>query len=83
MDISKDRAEVAVLLSRAYVGDWAVRLAYVNRKGRSSQLNVVVLDAPGDEVLVECIPGFTSRTLVLDRIEWARVMTEAEEEVLS
>ena len=82
LEIAKGRAEVELLLALAFVEDWAVRLAYTNRKGRSSQINLVVVDDPDDEVLVECLPTGTPRTLLLDRIEWARVMTEAEEELL-
>ncbi len=82
LEIAKDAADIELLLARAFVEDWAVRVAYTNNRGRSSQLNVVVLDAPGDDVLVQCLPAYNSRTLVLDRIEWARVMTDAEEEML-
>jgi len=82
LEIVKGRAAIELLLARAYVEDWAVRLAYVNGNGRSSQLNVVVLDGPDDEVAVECFPAGDDRVLAVDRIEWARVMTDAEEELL-
>jgi|GEM_PF-6726290 len=82
MEIFKGRDQVAGLLAQAFVEDWAVRIAYVNGKGRSSQLNVVLLDPPSADVFVDVLPRGEERILVLDRIEWARVMTEAEEEHL-
>ncbi|MFN2607456.1 MAG: helicase-associated domain-containing protein [Acidimicrobiales bacterium] len=82
MEIVKRREAVADLLGRAFVEDWALRLAYTNRKGSSTQLNVVVLSPPEADVLVEVLPAGTERTLNLDRVEWARVLTDAEEELL-
>lgn len=82
VEIAKGADEVAALLAQAFVEDWVVRIAYTNRKGRSSQLNVAVLDDPTDDVLVDSLPSGTTRTLLLERIEWARIMTEAEEELL-
>ena len=81
-EIFKGEDQVADLLVDAFATDWPVRLAYTNRKGLSTQLNVVVLSPPTDEVLVEVLPEGGGRTLVLNRIEWARVMTEAEEDHL-
>ena len=82
MEIFKGRDQVAGLLAQAFVEDWAVRVAYVNAKGRSSQLNVVLLDPPSADVFVDVLPRGEERILALDRIEWARVLTEAEEEHL-
>lgn len=82
MEIVKGAGAVADLLAQAFMEDWSVRLAYTNRNGRSSQLNVVVLAPADDQVMVEVLPDGTERTLTLTRVEWARVLTEAEEELL-
>jgi hypothetical protein len=82
MEIVKDREQVAELLAQAFVEDWAVRIAYTNRKGRSSQLSVVLLGPPTADVFVDVLPRGGERVLALERIEWARAMTEAEEDHL-
>jgi hypothetical protein len=81
-EIVKDREQVAELLAQAFVEDWAVRIAYTNRKGRSSQLSVVLLGPPTADVFVDVLPRGGERVLALERIEWARAMTEAEEDHL-
>ncbi|MGQ0744774.1 MAG: helicase-associated domain-containing protein [Acidimicrobiales bacterium] len=81
--IAKDSEDITTLLEAAQAMEWAVRLAYTNRKGQSAQMNLALLDPPrGNEVVVEVLPSGTSRVLLLDRIEWARIMTEAEEDLL-
>lgn len=80
--IAKGQAEVGALLELAIEEEWMVRIGYTNRKGLSTQLSVGPLELDGDQVLVECLPGWNARTLALARVEWARVMTEAEEDAL-
>ncbi|MGI9034011.1 MAG: helicase-associated domain-containing protein [Acidimicrobiales bacterium] len=82
MDIAKGSEAVTELLGRAFFEDWPVRIGYTNRNGRSTQLNVAVLALPDTHVPVDVLPEGTQRTLALDRVEWARVMTDAEEEHL-
>ncbi|MEA2686627.1 MAG: hypothetical protein QOE93_1822, partial [Actinomycetota bacterium] len=73
---------IADLLEEAMDEGWPVRLAYTSKKGRTAQLNVGVLDVSAQEVIVELLSGWESRVLALGRIEWARVLTEAEEDAL-
>lgn len=80
--IAKGQAEVRALLELAIEEEWMVRIGYTNRKGLGTQLNVGPLELDGDQVLVACLPGWNARTLALARVEWARVMTEAEEDAL-
>ncbi|MGH9127449.1 MAG: helicase-associated domain-containing protein, partial [Acidimicrobiales bacterium] len=80
--IVKDPQAVLGVLEAAYDEEWMVRLGYTSRNGRTTQLSCVVTAVEDDEVVVEVLPRWDERSLPLDRIEWARVMTEAEEEVL-
>lgn len=81
--IVKDASAVMSLLEMAYDGDWMVRLGYIARNGRSSQLSCAIVAVDEDEIVVECPPRWDQRSLLPDRIEWARAMTVAEEGVLS
>jgi hypothetical protein len=80
--IARDPAAVADLLQLALVEGWPVRMAYTNKKGNSTQLNVAVLDVGRREVVVELLSGWESRVLALGRVSWVRILTEAEEDVL-
>lgn len=62
--------------------DWALRISYLNGKGTESQLNVVPVLATSQKIYVTVLPSFTSRTLNRSRVQWARVLTEAEENQL-
>lgn len=78
--IAKAPAAIRQLLEQACDEDWLVRVAYTNGKGRTSQLNLVVDDVSPSKLIVEVLPNFNIRTLNLDRVEWARALTEAEED---
>ena len=80
--IARGPVAVAELLERALVDDWPVRLAYTSKKGRSTQLTGAVLDVGDRDVVFELIT-WESRVLALSRIDWARVLTEAEEDALA
>ncbi len=80
--IARDPATVAELLELALVEEWPVRMAYTNKKGNSTQLNVAILDVGRREVVVELLSGWESRVLALSRVSWVRILTEAEEDAL-
>jgi hypothetical protein len=80
--IAKGREEVGELLELACEEEWLVRISYVNGKGKEAQLNVAVADVSPRNVLVSVLPRFNSRTLNRFRVQWARVLTEAEEDQL-
>ena len=80
--IVRQRDDVWAVLEHARDHDWGVRVSYTNSKGRSSQLNVLVLGVTASKAEVETLPGGGVRALNLGRVEWARVLTEAEEEHL-
>src|SRR5207253_10243257 len=78
--IAKAPGDVIELLELACDGEWLARISYVNGKGQESQLNVAVLDVGPGKLLVDVLPGYNSRTLNLSRVQWARILTEAEED---
>ena len=80
--IARGPLAVSDLLDRALIEDWPVRLAYTSKKGRTTQLTGSVLDVGDRDVVFELI-SWESRVLALSRIEWARVLTEAEEDALA
>jgi hypothetical protein len=80
--IARGQVPIEALLRRALVDDWYVRLAYTNRAGRSTQLTGAVLDIDDEDLVLELVSGWDSRVLSLSRIEWARVLTEAEEDAI-
>lgn len=80
--IVRDPANVIDLFNEAFVEDEALRVSYTNGKGVTSQVNVIVVDVDDDEVVVHAFPRMDRRVLRLDRVHWARVLTEAEEEAL-
>ncbi|MDQ4069120.1 MAG: helicase-associated domain-containing protein, partial [Actinomycetota bacterium] len=79
-EIAKQRGDIRDLLEQAWIEEWAVRVSYTNGKGVADQLNVLVLDVLDTKLLVEALPTYHRRTLNLNRVHWARVLTEAEED---
>lgn len=78
--IARGRDDIAELLELAWQQDWLLRMSYVNGKGAESQLNVAVLDVRPRRVTVMALPNFSRRTLNCARVQWARALTEAEED---
>ena len=68
--------------NRRWTAGWPVRLAYTGKKGRVTQLTASVLEVGLREVDVALVDDWEDRVLALGRIEWARVLTEAEEDAL-
>jgi hypothetical protein len=81
--IAKDHREVPKLLEEAAAEGWAVRLGYVNGEGTEREFYAQVLS---------CVPGRVrvrylgerggGGELATYRVQWARVLTEAEEQRL-
>jgi predicted DNA-binding transcriptional regulator YafY len=80
--IAKDPRAIRSLLAAACEEYWVVRLSYVNGAGRSTELSVEPIELDGGTLYAACFPRGDERALVLDLIDWARVLTEAEEELL-
>lgn len=80
--IAKDPEAILQLLQEACDLGWGLRVSYRNAKGVAAQVNVVVDDIWDGTVLAEVLPSYNHRTLNLQRVNWARVLTEAEEDQL-
>lgn len=80
--IAKDPASIRGLLSDASDELWLVRLAYVNSQGHSTEITVEPTDVDDRRLYAHCFPRRNERSFMLDLIEWARVLTEAEEDLV-
>lgn len=80
--IVKGPRAIRALLDQACEEYWVVRLSYVSAKGHSTELTVEPTDVNGRRLYAACFPRGNDRTFTIARIEWARVLTEAEEELL-
>ena len=80
--IVKDRLGIQDLLGVALDQDWVVRVDYTNSKGQDRQQNVAMIELKGSRVQVAVLPRGNYETLAIERIKWARILTEAEEDVL-
>lgn len=78
--IARSRAEVDSLVEDAVDLDWMLRISYVDSRGMESQIKVAPLLATRAKLHVSVLPTYARRTLNRNRIQWARVLTEAEEE---
>lgn len=81
-EIVKDTRAVRDLLLEACEEYWVVRLSYVDGKGLATELTVEPTDLDGRNLYASCFPRGNRRTFAVGRIEWARILTEAEEELL-
>ena len=71
--------DVLELLDLAFENDWWVQLEHVNRRGAIELLDVTLFSIDGTTAVVGTMHGWESRTLAINMINWARVMTAAEE----
>ncbi len=78
-EIFHDPAEIAHLVRLADEEEWLLRLSYTAASGKSSEVTVFVIGVSGSVVEVQVAPRWTDQRYVLERINWARAMTEAEE----
>jgi hypothetical protein len=80
--IAKQASAVVELLDQALAEDWTVRLSYVDSRGDEKELYAEPLEVNRQSIRVRCFPNGGVRTLRLPMIQWMRVATEAEEEML-
>ncbi len=80
--IVKDQRTIRALLDGACSEYWVVRMSYVGTNGHASELTVEPTDLDGRHLYATCFPAGNERRFRLDMIEWARVLTEAEEDLL-
>jgi len=73
---------VRALLGVACEEYWVVRLSYAHSNGHASELTVEPTDIDARDLHASCFPRGDERRFVIDRIEWVRILTEAEEELL-
>ncbi|MDP9389695.1 MAG: hypothetical protein M3Q48_17720, partial [Actinomycetota bacterium] len=78
-EIMRQPAAVRALVEAACEEGWLLRLAYADG-GREAQVTAGVVDVAGGAAVLECAPGWDTRSLPLARVRWARALTEAEEE---
>ncbi|HUZ21080.1 MAG TPA: helicase-associated domain-containing protein [Acidimicrobiales bacterium] len=78
--IAKGRDEVGALLEQACEEEWFVRISYSSAKGRTAELVCAVLDVTRDSAIVARMPTGAEQQLAVGRVQWARVLTDAEEE---
>ncbi|HTT89392.1 MAG TPA: hypothetical protein VMF65_07525, partial [Acidimicrobiales bacterium] len=81
--IAKGHDEVADMLRAAAEQSWAVRMSYVNGEGRKSEFFAEVVGfVPGRARVRYVGDRAGGGELATHRVEWARVLTEAEEDAL-
>jgi len=72
---------VGPLVALACEEEWLVRLAYRNAADAVAEHTVAVSEVHGGRALVERLPRWDRQSFRVDRIEWVRVLTPAEEKV--
>ncbi len=78
-DIARTPMAVRYVLGQACEEFWLVRMAYLSTSGGGSELTVEPVDIDARHLYATCFPDGDERRFVVDRIEWVRVLTEAEE----
>jgi len=81
-EIFHSRDQIVDLLTMAEEEEWLVRLSYTSAAGKSSEVTVLILGISGSVLLVQVAPRWTDQKYVVERISWARALTEAEEEMV-
>jgi len=82
-DIARGPDMVRALLDWACDEDWVVRIAHTNPNGATTELYACPLELTSSHLVADCPPDWETRRFPLDRIAWARVTTEAEEQRLA
>lgn len=77
--IVKGTYEIALLVEQACDEFWLLRLSYLGSNGRGTELTVEPTEVEGRRLYANCFPRGNEKEFVIDRIEWVRVLTEAEE----
>ena len=81
-DIARASADVLDLLQLAMTEDWLVRLSYTSSAGKTYEVTIDVLDVSDGVMLAQVAPRWSEQKYVLERIGWARVLTDVEEELV-
>lgn len=80
--IARDPKAVRALLDEALERDWAVRMSYLNSAGHEREFFAQLIDLRRGEVRLRYLDAHGGGRLELSGIRWARVATEAEEDIL-
>jgi hypothetical protein len=80
--IAKGVVEISELLQEALESGWAVRMAYVNGRGTEREFFAEILDLNRATVRVRYLDQHGGGGLNVHQVQWARVLTDAEEEML-
>ena len=78
--IARTPDDIATLLELACEEEWLVRLSCSNGRGETRELDAVVLDLDERTITVGRLPRGDLQEVARQRIHWARILTEAEEE---
>jgi len=81
-EIVKDPRALRVMLAQACEEYWLARLSYVASNGHATEITVEPTELDGRNLYASSVPDGNERRFVVDRIEWARVLTDAEEDLL-
>jgi predicted DNA-binding transcriptional regulator YafY len=82
-EIARGPRAVRFVLGQACEEFWLVRIAYLSTSGGGSELTIEPTDLDARHLYAVCFPDGDERRFVVDRIEWVRVLTEAEEALIS
>jgi hypothetical protein len=80
-EIAYSPAAIQGLLELAAAQGWLVRLSYTSGAGKTLEVVVDVLDVSERAMVGQVAPRWSEQRYVLERIGWARVLTDAEEEL--
>ena len=80
--IAKTRDEIRGLLQLSFAHDWIVRASSTDETGRTSESNATVLDVLESDVELLTVNGLRAIEVPIDDFQWARVLTEQEEDLL-
>ncbi|HXW80713.1 MAG TPA: hypothetical protein VEJ84_14520, partial [Acidimicrobiales bacterium] len=80
VQIAKEVREIAKVLETCLYENWPLRLSYVNSQGTQSEFFAQVLSIVGERVRIRFLGDRSGGgELATWRVQWARVLTEAEE----
>ena len=79
--IARGEEAIGDLLGQAWLDDWLVRVSYVSTEGEVSEVFAEVLDVSEDRVSIRRLDTGAAVELTADQARWARVLTEAEEDL--
>ncbi|MGI8684670.1 MAG: helicase-associated domain-containing protein [Acidimicrobiales bacterium] len=81
-DIARSPVRLATLLEEAWEEQWMVRIGVARGKGGEELLTAGIVDMGDGSLEVECLPGWEPRAVPFTQLLWARVLTQAEEDLV-